>query len=382
MPPAAKCRSKTARNLSFDGGAGSNSGTLSLFGGAASFASTFTNGSTGLITGHGGLIFNGGFTNQGTMQLSGGAIDIYGPVSNSGVGSITTAAGSIATFYNNVSHSGAQIRTAAGAYTVFFGIVQGTGPFTGPGSVDFEGTYLPGNAGANVSFASDPILVSKGAIVVNEGGTTEITGTPTFNGGSSIHVNNGTLRFNITSGAATVSTGVTASVSSGATLELAGSVSALANGPNRVNVTNNSNSPGILVSGTNQQVGNIDGSGTTQVNTGSDLTANHIVQSALIIGGTSKNPGLVTIDASDVSGDPLANLALPVAPSPEASFDAGAYLGNSLNGDSVTASPTSLVSSTVPDSAAVPEPSSLLMLAVGVLMVGRAAYRRRSRILN
>ena len=95
-------------------------------------------------------------------------------------------------------------------------------------------------------------------------------------------------------------------VSSGATLELAGSVSALANGANRVNIMNKSNTPGILVSGTNQQVGGIDGSGTTQVNAGSDLTANHIVQSAIIVGGTSKNPGLVTIDASDASGNPLA----------------------------------------------------------------------------
>jgi hypothetical protein len=41
------------------------------------------------------------------------------------------------------------------------------------------------------------------------------------------------------------------------------------------------------------------------VNTGSDLTANRIVQEALVIGGTKSSPGLVTIDASDVSGNPL-----------------------------------------------------------------------------
>ena len=94
-------------------------------------------------------------------------------------------------------------------------------------------------------------------------------------------VNSGTLRFNVVSGAAAIGTGVTATIASGATLELAGSVSALSSGGNRVNITNNSSSPGILVSGTNQQVGNIDGAGTTQVNAGSDLTANHIIQSAL-----------------------------------------------------------------------------------------------------
>ena len=50
---------------------------------------------------------------------------------------------------------------------------------------------------------------------------------------------------------------------------------------NRVNITNSSTTPaGLLVSGTNQQVGNISGSGTTQVNAGSSLTANDIVQGA------------------------------------------------------------------------------------------------------
>jgi autotransporter-associated beta strand protein len=135
--------------------------------------------------------------------------------------------------------------------------------------------------------------------------TTAMTGSLTLGNGTAVFVSgSSTLRLAMTSAAA-VGSGITTTVSSGATLELAGTVSALANGPNRVNITNNSHAPGILVTGTNQQVGNIDGSGTTQVNAGSDLTANHIIQSALAIGGTAKNPGLVTIDASDVLGNPL-----------------------------------------------------------------------------
>jgi hypothetical protein len=63
----------------------------------------------------------------------------------------------------------------------------------------------------------------------------------------------------------------------------------------------------------------LDGSGTTQINAGSDLTANHIVQGALVIGGASKNPGLVTIDASDAAGNPLVSLAIPAATVPEPS---------------------------------------------------------------
>ena len=72
-----------------------------------------------------------------------------------------------------------------------------------------------------------------------------------------------------------------------------------------MHVVNDSTAAGIVVSGTNQVVGNIDGSGTTQVNAGSDLTANHIIQTALVIGGTAGNPALVTIAASDAGGAPL-----------------------------------------------------------------------------
>ena len=80
-------------------------------------------------------------------------------------------------------------------------------------------------------------------------------------------------------------------IGSGATLELAGSVSALSSGASRVNIVNNSSAAaGLLVSGTHQRVGNIDGSGTTQVNAGSDLTANHIIQNALVIGGAAGSP--------------------------------------------------------------------------------------------
>ena len=91
------------------------------------------------------------------------------------------------------------------------------------------------------------------------GGAVEIDNAPTLANNSTLSVTTGTLRFNVVSGTPTIGTGVTAVVSSGATLELAGSVSALANGANRVNITSNSNAPGILILGTNQQVGNIDG---------------------------------------------------------------------------------------------------------------------------
>jgi CBS domain-containing protein len=148
------------------------------------------------------------------------------------------------------------------------------------------------------------------SLIVQGNGSLEIDAAPTLGNESSISVGSPSrLKFNVTSGAASIGTGVTATVSSGATLELAGSVSALSSGPHRANITNNSTAPGLIVSGTHQQVGNVDGSGSTQVNAGSDLTANHIIQSAVAIGGTAGSPGLVTITASDSSGNPLGQAA-------------------------------------------------------------------------
>jgi hypothetical protein len=145
----------------------------------------------------------------------------------------------------------------------------------------------------------------------------------------------------------------------------------LANGPNRVNVLNNGNAPGVLVSGTNQQVGNIDGSGTTQINAGGDLTANHIIQGALVIDGTSKNPGLVTIDASDASGNPLAGVEILASPTPATPLGARANLadplGDATSSDSLATSTPPLVSSLSAAPAAVPEPSSLFLLFVSGL---------------
>src|SRR6202030_3687472 len=106
----------------------------------------------------------------------------------------------------------------------------------------------------------------------------------------------------MTSGSPTLASGVSVSVDGGGTLELAGTVSPLSSGSNLLYIVNSSIAPGVLISGSNQIVGNIEGSGTTQVNAGSDLTADHIVQNALVIGGTAGSPALVTIDASDASG--------------------------------------------------------------------------------
>jgi hypothetical protein len=371
-----------------------NSGSIEALGGILYLSGQLTNSANGLLnagTGSELVVTAGLLGNGGIINLSGGTFDNNSaPLNNTAAGQIS-GWGIFRTGGTGIDNNG--IITFSGGQTTVNGpltneggrtitVAQNNALFTGLVTNNATATFNAVNAVA--TFAGGFVNNGNSNFIKAGGGTVEITAAPTLNNGSMLSVTTGTLRFNVVSGSPTIGTGVNAVVSSGATLELAGSVSALANGPNRVNITNNSNAPGILVSGTNQQVGNIDGSGTTQVNAGSDLTANHIVQGALVIGGTLKNPGLVTIDASDASGNPLARPAVLATP-PVTPLSTGGNLADSLgyttNSDPLVDSPP-LVASTTGAQAAVPEPSTLLMLAAGGLAMGLTAYRRGSKSLN
>jgi hypothetical protein len=126
----------------------------------------------------------------------------------------------------------------------------------------------------------------------------------------------------------------------------------------------------------------LDGSGTTQLSAGSDLTATHIIQSALVIGGTAGRPGLVTIAASDASGNSLINLADLASPFAAelpmvVGGELGKLMGDGFSGELATASHAPLSSSAPTGIAGVPEPSSLILLAIGSMAVGGTAVRRR-----
>jgi autotransporter-associated beta strand protein len=163
------------------------------------------------------------------------------------------------------------------------------------------------NASAPVTY-SNALSIAAGITKLGPG-TLVLSGANTYSGDTAVI--SGTLKFNVASGAPTIASGVMATVASGATLELAGSISALGMAVgHRAHIVNNSVSAagqpaGLVISGTNQIVGGIDGTGSMQVNAGSDLTADHIVQTALEIGGAAVNPALVTIAASDADGNPL-----------------------------------------------------------------------------
>ena len=133
----------------------------------------------------------------------------------------------------------------------------------------------------------NPLITYAGLITVSAGGTFgkagagvfELDAPPNLGNSSIVSVTGGTLRLKYGS-AATIGASVTASVSSGATLELAGSVSQLSQA---VNIGNN----GTLLdsSSVNQNVGAVTGTGSTVVNAGGSLTAYQIRQNSLSIGG-------------------------------------------------------------------------------------------------
>ncbi len=242
---------------------------------------------------------------------------------------------------------------------------------------------------------SAPVTVAAGGVNISGAGALTLSGSAnTFNGNITVGTGSDSPTLVINAGGtvnSNVGPGVIATVASGATLELAGLKSALVDQTNPTVVANRASvqNAGTLQIGdlsnvSTQQVGDIDPdggmAGSVVVSAGSSLTADHIIQTSLVIG----NNAVFTLAPSDPSGSPMvglgsgSGLALASSLTPSSSFVATS--GSLLGAGSVSsASSVSLAGGGVSGASlnAVPEPSSMLLLGLGGLALSAIAMRKR-----
>ena len=307
--------------------------------------------------------------------------------SNSYTGSTTVNNGTLTTTTGTLGGGPLAINGNAGAVSaVSFGKSQSIasllGVTSGGGSARVNvsaGKTLTVNQALNTTFAGALALAAGssagggGEFVKSGSGTLEIDGGLTLGNNSSLAISGGKLRLSVASAAGSLGSGVTANISSTAILELAGTASALGTSTpaNRVTITNTSSAAaGLFVSGGNQQVGGINGNGKTQVNAGASLTADHVIQTALMIGGTAGNAAKVTINSSDSSGNPVAVSLAVLFGEPAWAGDPptpGSIVAMEETGETGKLNVPSLGNSSVlGDPSSVPEPSTLLLILLAV----------------
>jgi hypothetical protein len=191
------------------------------------------------------------------------------------------------------------------------------------GGLVFSGTAGNGGNGLTIvgTSGNDSVVATPTQITVNGAAPINYTNVSSFQfhlgaGQDSLIVNGASL--SIVQNSA-ISSGTAVTVIGAGVINLGGTSDTIFGA-----ISNNSTATaGIVVSGTNQVVGSVNGTGNLAVNARSDLTAAHINQSALIIGGAAGNSATVTIAASDVSGNPLAEAPAPATDSAVAASTAG-----------------------------------------------------------
>jgi len=175
--------------MQFRGVGNINKGEINNFGGQIRFDQDLINAANGFIGGRGQFVADGGWTNLGVMFFA-GTTDILGDVVNGKNSQIVTSGSTTTTFYDDLEHNGTEIRTSAGSTTVIGGSATGSGPYTGDGTVYFEGDLRPGNSPGTVSFDGAIVLSTTSTTQIELGGLTagaqydqvNIAGTANLNG--------------------------------------------------------------------------------------------------------------------------------------------------------------------------------------------------------
>lgn len=238
-----------------------------------------------------GSITGGALIKQGTGSLTLHNANTYS-------GDTLLRAGSIRAGAANALSPNSSVDLAAGTTLDLLGFANTVKNLTGTGTVQAED--------ATLGIATNNTFVTFGGTLVNPAALHKtLVGTQTFTGNlqwqaTDINVQGGLLRFDLSNASTvTMTAGTNVAVQAGATLELAGTKSALSNGTLHAPVVTNAANAAVLVTGTNQVVGALTGPtsgplplgsalGTTTIANGANLTATRIRQSSLTINDTGK----------------------------------------------------------------------------------------------
>jgi autotransporter-associated beta strand protein len=369
-----------------------SSGTVQSLGGLTKYAvGIILNGGAISMSNTAPTVSERGFTIQsgGASLIANGAAlwtltDTSGwTIANTAGGPLTLAGSGNAQLDKVISGTGGMLtKSGSGAWTLSRANTY-TGGTTISGGVlninaDAALGAVPSSPATNVTFSKSGVLqaaagmtlsANRGIVISNgaSGGFDTNGNAVNIAGYAVVQASAGRLRFNSTS-ASSVGVGATATVAVGATLELDGVNSELTDATNvihRASVSNN----GMLAVGntaitanTTQQVGGIDGSGDVTVSDDAHLTANHIIQTSLVVGASAT----FTLAPSAADGSPMADglvLAGSLAPSSSIVASGGSVLAA---GDASTPSlPASLGGTGSTDASAVPEPSTAVLILLG-----------------
>jgi hypothetical protein len=235
---------------------GSSGDTLNALGykdGLSTSANAITVRGTGMLIGTEDTA-NGGFFNgyKNAVTMNGGTLASGNGKDTNWGGDLTTQASSTSTIltYDPLNSTTARNVTIMG----------------GTASLQYAG----GNLAWNGNLLVDPGTTSGGKLIINrDGGTVAVT------------------------------SGATITVNNGAGLDLNGTLDALSDGTNHVNVVNNSTASGLSVLANTKNLGIVSGTGNTAVSGGATLQAKSIAQNSLNVadGGKAVVRARVTIPA-------------------------------------------------------------------------------------
>ena len=147
-----------------------NHGSLQLQGGLVDFSGTLTNESTGSIVGRGTLSTAAGLVNQGKLTLSSGTTDLFGDVTNQAAGQVIISGNANVTFWDDVAHTGATFHVSPGSTVTFFG-AAGFGISGDTSQVFFEADIIPGQSPGLSSFGGSVHLGSGAHLQIELAGT-------------------------------------------------------------------------------------------------------------------------------------------------------------------------------------------------------------------